>query len=213
MKAVSRDLRNRAYGQENALTAVDRLGVRLSARRVRKVVDSFSGLRMADIGCGYHATLSRSFLNEVASLLLVDVALSDEVKRVKNVHAIEGTLPQALEEVDDAALDLIVCNSVLEHLWEPAITLGHFTRMLKPGGTALINVPSWRGKRFLEFSAFRLGLSPAEEMQDHKTYYDPRDLWPLLVRGGFRPSDIRCFTHKLGLNTFAICHKARRGNT
>jgi len=68
-----------------------------------------------------------------------------------------------------------------------------------------VNVPSWRGKRFLELSAYRLGLSPAEEIDDHKAYYDPRDLWPLLVRAGFRPSEIRCFRHKFGLNTFAVC--------
>ena len=53
----------------------------------------------------------------------------------------------------------------------------------RPAASCLVNVPSWRGKRFLELSAFRLGLSPAEEMDDHKRYYDPRDLWPLLVRG------------------------------
>jgi hypothetical protein len=45
-------------------------------------------------------------------------------------------------------------------------------------------------------------------MDDHKAYYDPRDLWPLLVRAGFRPSDIRCFRHKFGLNTFAECRRA-----
>jgi hypothetical protein len=36
-------------------------------------------------------------------------------------------------------------------------------------------------------------------------YYDVRDLWPVLVRAGFRPSQIRCLSHKLGLNTFALC--------
>ena len=77
--------------------------------------------------------------------------------------------------------------------------------MLAPGGTAMFNVPTWRGKWFLELAAFRLGVSHADEMDDHKTYYDPRDLWPLLVRAGFRPSEIRCHRHKFGLNTFAIC--------
>jgi hypothetical protein len=69
----------------------------------------------------------------------------------------------------------------------------------------LFNVPSWRGKWFLEYSAFRLGLSPKDEIDDHKTYYDVKDFWPLLVRAGFRPSGIRCFSHKFGLNTFAVC--------
>lgn len=78
-------------------------------------------------------------------------------------------------------------------------------RLLAPGGVLLVNVPSWLGKRCLEFSAFRLGLSPAEEMDDHRTYYDPRDLWPLLRRNGFLPHNIRCYRHKWGLNTFAAC--------
>ena len=51
----------------------------------------------------------------------------------------------------------------------------------------------------------RLGVSPVEEMDDHKAYYNPRDLWPMLVRAGFRPSQIRCRRHKFGLNTYAIC--------
>jgi len=45
-------------------------------------------------------------------------------------------------------------------------------------------------------------------MDDHKMYYDERDLWPLLVRAGFAPSQIRCFSHKFGLNTFAICARS-----
>ena len=68
-------------------------------------------------------------------------------------------------------------------------------------------MPSWRGKWFLEFAAFRLGLSPAAEMDDHKAYYDPRDLWPLLVEAGFKPSRISCYRHQFGLNTFPVCRR------
>jgi SAM-dependent methyltransferase len=96
---------------------------------------------------------------------------------------------------------------VLEHLPEAQEALNHVHRVLAPGGVAILNVPSWWGKWFLELSAFRLGWSPAEEMDDHKAYYDPRDLWPLLVRAGFRPSQIRCHRHKFGLNTSAVCRR------
>jgi 2-polyprenyl-3-methyl-5-hydroxy-6-metoxy-1,4-benzoquinol methylase len=208
MTATSRDLRNRAYGQDHALTAVDRFGVWLSSRRVRRTVGSFSGLRVVDIGCGYHATVARALLPEVASMTLLDVAVSPVLRRHPKVHAIEGRLPEALGELEDGSQDLVICNSVLEHLWEPVETLREVWRILAPGGMALVNVPSWGGKRYLEFSAFRLGMSPADEMQDHKAYYDPRDLWPLLVRAGFSPRDIRCARHKFGLNTFAACRKA-----
>lgn len=63
------------------------------------------------------------------------------------------------------------------------------------------------GKWFLEFAAFRLGVAPEAEMDDQKMYYDPPDLWPLLVRSGFRPKNIKLFKHKFGLDTFAICSK------
>jgi len=94
---------------------------------------------------------------------------------------------------------------VLEHVTDAPKLLREIRRLLAPGGVALVNVPSWRGKTYLELSAFRLGLSPAVEMDDHKMYYDVRDLWPLLVSAGFRPSRIKCFAHKFGLNTFAVC--------
>jgi SAM-dependent methyltransferase len=98
----------------------------------------------------------------------------------------------------------VLLISVLEHLREPLAALESARRLLRPGGRLLINVPTWRGKTWLEFSAFRLGLSPKVEIDDHKMYYDQRDLWPLLVRAGFRPSDIRLRYHKFGLNLFAV---------
>ena len=78
---------------------------------------------------------------------------------------------------------------------------------MSAGGALLVNVPNWLGKQFLELSAFKLGLSPACEMDDHKMYYAKRDLWPLLVRAGFKPSCIRMRYHKFGLNLFAVATK------
>jgi SAM-dependent methyltransferase len=121
------------------------------------------------------------------------------------VDAREGSLPGALTALPDQSLDVVLCVSVLEHLWEPLVALAHFRRLLVSGGTCLLNVPSRRGKAFLEYSAFKLHASPADEMDDHKMYYDTKDLWPLLVKAGFVPHDIQCFPHKFGLNTFAVC--------
>jgi SAM-dependent methyltransferase len=160
---------------------------------------------LGDFGCGYHARFARSVLDELRSAVLVDVALAEDLMADERVTAIEGRLPNAIAGVGDGSLDVVLCISVLEHLSEPLDMLRELRRVVAPGGVCLVNVPSWRGKRALEFSAFRLGLSPAEEMDDHKAYYDPRDLWPLLVRAGFLPHEISCSKHKLGLNTFAAC--------
>ena len=205
MALTERPDRTRAFGQDRPPTVVDKLGVWLSSRRVLRAAPALEGARICDVGCGFHATWVRGALDRVDHAVLVDLALDDGLKGHPRVTGIEGTLPGALAGVAGASLDLVTCLSVIEHLWEPQAVLDECRRVAAPGGVCLFNVPSWRGKRALEFSAFRLGLSPPEEMDDHKAYYDPSDLWPMLVRAGFLPHNIRCFTHKLGLNTFAIC--------
>jgi SAM-dependent methyltransferase len=198
-------MRTESFGQKYAPTFVDRFGVWLSARQIRRFVPSFTGKDVGDIGCGYQAAFSRTVLDQVRRAVLVDVAIADDLKGHPKVDAIEGVLPAALSRVAARSLDVVLIVSVLEHLWEPLQALEEIHRMLRPGGICLVNVPSWRGKSYLELSAFKLGLSPASEMDDHKTYYDVKDLWPLLVRAGFPPSGIQCFSHKGGLNTFAAC--------
>lgn len=197
--------RTRAYGQDYQPTAVDRFGVWLSGRQIRRHVGSLAGKELGDFGCGFQAAFARSVLPELKRAVLVDFALSPDLKGLPKVTAIEGILPTVLSQVPSASLDIVLCISVLEHLWDPLTALQECLRAVRPGGTCVFNVPSWRGKRFLEYSAFRLGLSPKDEMDDHKAYYDVKDFWPILVRAGFRPSNIRCFSHKFGLNTFAVC--------
>jgi SAM-dependent methyltransferase len=198
-------MRSKSFGEGYNPTLVDRFGVWLSARQIHHYVPDFHNKRIGDVGCGFHAAFSRTVLDRVASAALADVSLAPDLVAHPKVTAIEGSLPDVLSGFSSGTLDVILCISVLEHLWEPEKAIREFRRILAPGGVCLLNVPSWRGKRFLEYSAFKLGLSPADEMNDHKNYYDVRDLWPLLVRGGFRPSDIRCFQHKFGMNTFAVC--------
>jgi SAM-dependent methyltransferase len=188
--------RREAFLQNGKATSVDRFGVWLSGRQIRRFVPTFAGKRIGDFGCGFQAAFTRTVLGEVAAAVLVDVALADDLKTDPRVRAIEGTLPDALAALPDAALDVVLLVSILEHVGDPLRLLSEVRRVLAPGGVALVNVPSWRGKTYLEFSAFRLGLSPAIEMDD---------LWPLLVSAGFRPSHIKCFPHKFGLNTFAVC--------
>jgi SAM-dependent methyltransferase len=200
-------MRERAFGQDYQPTVVDRFGVWLSAHQIRKFSGSLKGKKLGDFGCGYNATFVRSVLKDLERAVVIDSAIAPDLKQQANVTAIEGMLPDALKQLPTRSLDVVLCVSVLEHLWDPQTALQECYRITRPGGVCMFNVPSWRGKRFLEFSAFRLGLSPKDEMDDHKTYYGVRDLWPLLVRAGFLPSNIRCFSHKFGLNTFAVCTK------
>jgi SAM-dependent methyltransferase len=199
------EVRSTAFGEAGHLSPVDRFGIWLSKRQIKRSVGDLTGKDVADMGCGYEATTMRRYLDVVRSATLVDVKLAPDLVGLPGVNAIEGELPDVLSKLPSASLDVILCMSVVEHLWEPQSSLDEFHRLLRPGGVCAVNVPSWLGKRALEYSAFRLGLSPAEEMDDHKYYFDPKDLWPLLVRAGFKPRNIRCFRHKFRLNTFAVC--------
>ena len=199
--------RDEVYGQTRRFTIVERWGNWLSVRALARHVGEMKGKSVADIGCGDDALLLRSLLDRVALATLVDLKLAPDLHAAANVRAIEGVLPTALEGIPDESLDVVICNNVLEHLWEPSVVVAHVRRMLKPNGTFFANVPSWRGKFALETASFKLNLSPKRELDDHKNYYDARDLWRLVVAGGFKSSGIAVGSHKFGLNTFAVCRK------
>ena len=194
--------REEAYGQAG-LSPVDRLGVALSMRRVLRSAPLTPSTRVLDLGCGHDATLLCALALRIGSGVGVDLSVSQEARRHPNLAFVEAPIEDALPERPDASSDLVMLISVLEHLEDPLATLRECRRVLAPEGVLMVNVPTWAGKPLLELSAFRLGLSPAIEMDDHRMYYGRRDLWPLLVRAGFRPSRIRIGYHKLGLNLFA----------
>ncbi len=195
--------RAHAYG-ESRLTVVDRFGVWLSRRPVERVVARYARPAVLDIGCGYEAMLLRGLRPRIEHGVGVDVRVSAAARAVEGLRFLESTAEAALDVLEPSSFDVVLLISVLEHLWAPAEALARCRSLLRPGGSLVVNVPTWLGKRALEFSAFRLGLSPAAEMDDHKMYYDPRDLWPLLTRAGFKPSAIRMRRHKFGLNLFAV---------
>jgi SAM-dependent methyltransferase len=199
--------REKSFGEDYQLTFMDRFGTWLSAVAIRRALGPLEGRNVADFGCGYDARFMRTLLGTIESATLVDVKLADDLKARPDVHAIEGVIPDALAGIPDDSLDAIVCNNVLEHLVDPVRAVREIRRTLRPGARCFVNVPSWRGKVVLETAAFRLGITSAPEIDDHKAYYTPRELWMLLVKGGFKPSGVKTRSHKLGLNTFGVCVK------
>jgi SAM-dependent methyltransferase len=192
-----------SYGQ-SGLTFVDRLGVWLSQRAIVRYLPARTDLNIIELGCGFRATQLIAMERHLNHGVGVDFHIAPELMSLEKFTFYEGPIEESLPKLTKGSFDVVMLISVLEHLREPQLVLAAARSLLKPGGVLLINVPTWRGKRFLEFSAFRLGLSPKVEMDDHKMYYDKRDLWPLLVRAGFKPSLIRLRYHKFGLNLFAV---------
>ena len=192
-----------SYGQKE-LTLLDRLGVWHSQRAIRRELPHRADLEVLDLGCGFRATQLVALAPRLKRGVGVDFQIAPELAGVNNFTFHQTTIQEALTTLTGQSFDAVLLISVLEHLSDPLFVLEAARSLLKNSGVLLINVPTWRGKSFLELSAFRLGWSPKVEMDDHKMYYDKRDLWPLLVRAGFKPSRITLRYHKFGLNLFAV---------
>ncbi|MDP9003489.1 MAG: class I SAM-dependent methyltransferase [Verrucomicrobiota bacterium] len=191
-----------SYGQQR-LTLVDRFGAWLSQRAILRHLPKQTDLEVLELGCGYRATQLLSLQPFLKRGVGVDFRIAPELRELERFTFYESSINEVLPALESEKMNVVMLLSVLEHLAEPYPVLEFARRILKPSGVLLINVPTWRGKSFLELSAFRFGLSPKVEMDDHKMYYDKRDLWPLLVRAGFKPSQINMRYHKFGLNLFA----------
>jgi SAM-dependent methyltransferase len=166
-----------------------------------------NSLNALEIGCGYSAKNLIAIERKCKKITGIDFNLSAEIKKNPKFIGLESSIDSGLETLSKDKFDLIMIISVLEHLINPEETLFKCRNLLNENGILLINVPTWTGKLFLEFSAFRFGLSPKEEMDDHKMYYNKRDLWPILVKSGFLPSKIKMHYHKFYLNLFSIAKK------
>jgi SAM-dependent methyltransferase len=195
-----------SYG-ERGLSLTDRMGVWLSQRTIRRHLPKRNDLEVLELGCGYRATQLIALRPRLSRGIGVDFRIAPDLLELERFTFHQGTIEETLPKVANESVDVVMLISVLEHLSEPEVALQSAWQLLRPSGLLLVNVPTWLGKRFLEFSAFRLGFSPKVEMDDHKMYYGKRDLWPLLVRAGFKPSRIRLRYHKFGLNLFAAAHK------
>jgi SAM-dependent methyltransferase len=195
-----------SYGQKK-LTFVDRFGNWLSQRAIKRRLPDRSDLEVLELGCGFRATQLLALRPRLKHGVGVDFQLAPELAALDKFTFHEGTIEETLLKLASQTFDAVLLISVLEHLRDPLFVIEAVRGLLRPSGLLLINVPTWRGKGFLEFSAFRLHLSPKIEMDDHKMYYDKRDLWPLLVRAGFKPSLIKLRYHKFGLNLFAVARR------
>ena len=195
-----------SFGGVGKLSILDRFGTWLSRRRFLDIELNFSSAHIADVGCGFNAVFGKQLSLIARQVDLFDVSINLDLENVPNCELFLGDAVVNLNH-SSTKYDCIFCISVLEHITDDDYALRVFHEKIVDGGLLVLNVPTWFGKKLLEFTAFKMHLTPATEMNDHKRYYDPRDIWPKIVAAGFLPQDIKCRRHKFGLNTYAICKK------
>lgn len=110
----------------------------------RKVIRDLypKGGRMIEVGSGL-GYLLRSFKDEGWDVMGVDswVELPAATQDLHGIRTIPATLEQA--GLPDASADVVVMLHVIEHVPDPVATLREISRVLKPGGHAVIETPRY----------------------------------------------------------------------
>jgi ubiquinone/menaquinone biosynthesis C-methylase UbiE len=129
-----------------------------------------SPLRVVDVGCGKGWFL-REFLTRAKSgwnIQKVEANGVDLVCSPGNFHKeispdfkfFPMNLDGAKLPFEDASMDFMCCNHVIEHLFETEKLVREFRRVLKPNGLAVISVPNtacWLNRALFIFGGQPLG--------------------------------------------------------
>ena len=177
---------------------------RMRIARVLPHVKEVQDCRLLDIGCGWEARLLRELEPHIACGVGIDFkapALATPKLRTL-ASRIDDRLP-----FDDESFHVITMLAVLEHLERPAAVLREVERLLKPRGVLLLTVPSRYAKPVLEFLAFRVRVVSADEIRDHKTYFNREDLFRLFQQfDRLRIEKHRYFQWRF--NNYVVCRKS-----
>ncbi len=102
------------------------------------------GGRVLDFGCGT-GVLFESSLKRATSVVGVDLVLgaAELWKAKKQLGQVTLLSPEAaFADVEPGSVDVVVAAEVLEHIDEPTKELAFFKRVLRPGGTLLVSLPT-----------------------------------------------------------------------
>ena len=197
-------MRESSYGQDYSLGFFEFLGEYLSIRKISKILTKWTlPVKVIDLGSGFDARISCALNRRHPdnSYTAVDIQLTPN--RMLGIRYVEGSLPGVLA-IFNEEFDLVILNNVVEHLVEPSDILRKIRELLNSNSYLYINVPNWRAKFIFETLAWKFRLISGIEIEDHKNYFNRRDLWRLVVNSGYGAKSVKIFTHKFGLNTGCI---------
>jgi 2-polyprenyl-3-methyl-5-hydroxy-6-metoxy-1,4-benzoquinol methylase len=151
---------------------------------------------LVDIGCDLSSTLINQVKNQMNLCIGIDSVV--ENRSIDSVQFKRQTIEKTIDVPTNYA-QVITMLAVLEHLDYPMAIVNECFRVLAPGGTLLITVPSPCNRYLLNFLA-KLHLVRPEMIAQHKHYFTKEQLVALLAKAGFRGIEVHLF--QFGLNTF-----------
>jgi SAM-dependent methyltransferase len=154
-------------------------------------LDLQPGMRLLDLGCGGGRHAFAGWRQGAAV-----VALDASFPELLDVRAVTGAMLDAGElsgipggEVQgdalclpfaDGTFDRIIASEVLEHIWADEAAIGELVRVLRPGGSIAVTVPS----RLPERVCWALDAGYHDKPGGHIRIYRRPELQAKLERGG-----------------------------
>lgn len=114
-----------------------------NVRRASEFGGYIRNKRWLDFGCGLGG-----MLDEIASEAAWAAGLEPSRERAAIISAKGHNVVVSLDGLEDESLDVVTMFHVLEHLTEPVAVLQAVRRVLRPGGTLLVEVPHARDALF-----------------------------------------------------------------
>ena len=142
-------------------------------------------MRVADLGCGCGAMLSKLVAGGYDAVGVDTSDLALEFCRARGVPVVKGHLPGEVD-LPDASLDAVLMLDVLEHIEDDQAALTSATNLIKPGAIFVCTVP-----------AYSWLWTARDEFHHHKRRYSKRDLVERL-----RSVDGLQIVHVSFMNTF-----------
>ena len=149
-KFVRRNGTLRASQDLKAVSAGSRLNVDLVAAFYDRVLPIHAQGRLLDLGCG-SVPLYEAYRPYVSDITCVDWERSvHATSHLDHTCDLNGELP-----FDDGSFDTIILSDVLEHLYKPQTCWQNMSRVLRPGGKLIMNVPFYYPLHEKPFDYFR----------------------------------------------------------
>lgn len=176
-----RDLYDRTFTSTQAAQTDDGTGLDRQLEYVGRLVDVQRG-RILVVGCGPQPRAVRALVQRGRDVIAVE-AVPEFVRAAGEfLDAPERVVEGVAERIPlpTASVQVVYCNSVLEHVDSPRASLQEMARVLKPGGAALLFTTNryrfdWRGDNF-EYTVPFLNWFPAvlrECFAFHQLHYEP----------------------------------------
>ena len=83
-----------------------------------------------------HIAPEQPFINRFKKLKNLDYTTADLVSPIADIHFDVMEIP-----LEDNSYEFVICNHVLEHVEDDITAMKELRRILKPGGTAILQVP------------------------------------------------------------------------